>query len=60
VADRTGGLAVVLLRRAAALGLRDPDHYARDTDLAPLHARDDFRLLMMDLAMPAQPFAAAR
>jgi hypothetical protein len=28
-----------------------------DTDLDSLRARDDFRVLMMDLAMPAEPFA---
>jgi hypothetical protein len=28
-----------------------------DTDLDPLRDRDDFRLLMMDLAMPPDPFA---
>ena len=26
----------------------------------PIEARDDFRLLMLDLAMPADPFAPAR
>ena len=28
--------------------------------LDPLRGRDDLKLLMMDLAMPADPFAAAR
>jgi hypothetical protein len=28
--------------------------------LDPLRGRDDFRLLLMDLALPADPFAAAR
>jgi hypothetical protein len=31
-----------------------------DTDLDPLRGRGDFQLLLMDLAMPADPFAAAR
>jgi hypothetical protein len=30
---------------------------AADTDLDPLRSRPEFRLLMMDLAMPAEPFA---
>jgi hypothetical protein len=29
----------------------------RDPDLDPLRSRPDFQLLMMDLAMPAEPFA---
>jgi hypothetical protein len=29
-------------------------------DFDPLRSRPDFRLLMMDLAMPAVPFAPAR
>jgi hypothetical protein len=28
-----------------------------DTDLDPLRDREDFRLLMLDLAMPSDPFA---
>ena len=31
-----------------------------DGALDPLRSCDDFKLLMMDLAMPAAPFAAAR
>jgi tetratricopeptide (TPR) repeat protein len=56
-ADRIAGRAVELLHRAAALGQRDPAQYTGDADLAPLRGRDDFRLLMMDLAMPAEVFA---
>jgi hypothetical protein len=29
----------------------------RDTDLDPLRLRPDFQLLLMDLAMPDDPFA---
>jgi hypothetical protein len=28
-----------------------------DTDLDPSRSRSDFQLLMMDMAMPADPFA---
>jgi hypothetical protein len=28
-----------------------------DPDLDPLRSRPDFQLLLMDLAMPAEPFA---
>jgi hypothetical protein len=48
------------LRRAAAMGYRNPAAYRYEPALAPLRGRDDFQLLMMDLAMPAAPFAAAR
>ena len=48
------------LRRAAAMGYRNPAVYRYEPALAPLRGRDDFRLLMMDLAFPADPFAAAR
>jgi hypothetical protein len=34
--------------------------YRNEATLDPLQSRDDFRLLMMDLAMPANPFGAAR
>jgi hypothetical protein len=48
------------LRRAVAAGYRDYAHMQTDADLDPLRSRRDFQLLMMDLAMPADPFAAAR
>jgi hypothetical protein len=31
--------------------------HASDADLDPLRVRDDFRLLMLDVTMPADPFA---
>jgi hypothetical protein len=52
--------AMDTLRRAVAAGYGALAHMQADTDLDPLRDRDDFRLLMMDLAMPADPFAAAR
>jgi eukaryotic-like serine/threonine-protein kinase len=52
--------AIGLLRRAAAMGYRNANAFRTESALAPLVHRGDFRLLMMDLAMPAEPFAAAR
>jgi tetratricopeptide (TPR) repeat protein len=52
--------AMVLLRRAAEAGRLVPGKLRVDTDLDPLRGRDDFRLLMMDLALPAEPFAQTR
>ncbi len=45
------------LRRAAAAGWRSPAAYRYEPALAPLRRRDDFQLLLWDLAMPADPFA---
>jgi serine/threonine-protein kinase len=45
------------LHRAVAAGYRNVALMRRDHDLDPLRSRDDFRLLMMDLAMPDDPFA---
>jgi hypothetical protein len=33
------------------------EKYRTEDALEPLRGRDDFRLLMLDLAMPADPFA---
>lgn len=52
--------AMVLLRQAVLMGYRNPDAYRAESALDPLRGRDDFRLLMMDLVFPADPFAAAR
>jgi hypothetical protein len=51
--------AMALLRRAAAVGHRNPDAYRTEDALDPLRSRDDFRVLMMDLAMPDDAFARA-
>jgi tetratricopeptide (TPR) repeat protein len=50
-------LAMDALRRAVDTGFRDLDRMQADTRLDPLRTRDDFRLLMLDLALPAEPFA---
>jgi hypothetical protein len=52
--------AVALLRKAMSAGYRNYDAYRNEDALDPLRARDDFRLLMLDLAFPPEPFAAAR
>jgi eukaryotic-like serine/threonine-protein kinase len=51
--------AVGLLRKAVGVGYRNPDAYRTEDALDPLRGREDFRLFMMDLAMPAEPFARA-
>ena len=70
VADRSGsGLsaaegrveanaAMVALRRAVDAGWRDVSGARNDPDLDAIRSRPDFRLLMMDLAMPADPFSS--
>ena len=42
-----------------SMGFRAAGAFRTEDALDPLRGRDDFRLLMMDLAMPADPFAAA-
>jgi eukaryotic-like serine/threonine-protein kinase len=49
--------AMAVLRQAVTLGKRNPYAYRTETALDPLRNRPDFRLLMMDLAFPAEPFA---
>jgi serine/threonine-protein kinase len=49
--------AMADLRRAAATGFRTPSLMAFDHDLDPLRSRPDFRVLMMDLEFPDDPFA---
>jgi hypothetical protein len=38
------------------MGFRIPDAYRTELALDPLRNRPDFRALMMDLAMPSEPF----
>jgi hypothetical protein len=52
--------AVALLHKAIGVGYRSPDAYRTEDGLDPLRGRPDFRLLEMDLAMPAEPFAPGR
>jgi hypothetical protein len=51
------------LTRAVAAGSDTPRLLSRmtqDRDLDPLRERDDFKLLMIDLTFPSDPFAGAR
>jgi eukaryotic-like serine/threonine-protein kinase len=50
--------AMDLLRRAVAMGFRDTSQLRAETALAPVRNRADFRLLIMDVEMPDEPFAA--
>jgi tetratricopeptide (TPR) repeat protein len=54
---RLADLAMDALRRSVAAGHRDTMEMARDPDLKALSSRPAFRVLMMDLAMPDDPFA---
>jgi tetratricopeptide (TPR) repeat protein len=49
--------AMTALHRAVDAGYTNLPDMIRDPDLAPLRSRADFQLLLMDLAMPAAPFA---
>jgi serine/threonine-protein kinase len=48
--------AMASLRRAVASGWRNAAWMQIDPDLAPIRSRPDFRLLVLDLAFPADPF----
>jgi hypothetical protein len=45
------------LRRAVGMGYRNRDAFRTEAALGPLRDREDFRLMMMDLAMPDEPFS---
>ena len=49
--------AVARLHQAAAMGYRNADAYRTEDALDSLRDRPEFRLFMMDLAMPANPLA---
>jgi tetratricopeptide (TPR) repeat protein len=52
--------AMANLRRAVAHGWRNAVWMMAHTDLLPIRSRPDFRLLVLDLAFPDDPFAVAR
>ena len=47
--------AMALLHQAAGMGYRNAGAYRTETALDPLRSREDFRLLMLDLAFPKDP-----
>jgi hypothetical protein len=49
--------AVEWLGRAVAMGYRNANEIRVESALDPLRSRDDFKLLMMDVAFPAEVFA---
>ncbi len=49
--------SMALLRQAGSVGYRNPDPYQTESALDALRNRNDFKLLMIDLSMPAEPFA---
>jgi hypothetical protein len=49
-----------VLRRAVSLGYRSSDAHRSEDALGALRGRLDFKLLLMDLSVPAEPFAVAR
>jgi serine/threonine-protein kinase len=52
--------AMQWMNRAIAIGYRNGNEIRIESALDPLRSRDDFRLLMMDIAFPAEPFAPGR
>ncbi len=50
--------AMAVLQKAVAMGFRSGDAFRNESALDSLRDRTDFRLLMMDLAMPADPFGS--
>jgi serine/threonine-protein kinase len=52
--------AMLLLHKAVGMGYRTADAYRTEDALDPLRGRDDFRMLILDLEMPAEPFTRAR
>jgi serine/threonine-protein kinase len=52
--------AMGALTQAASMGDQDANALRTEPALDPLRSRDDFRVVMMDMAFPAEPFAAAR
>jgi len=49
--------AMGLLHQAVAMGYRSHEAYRNEDALDPLRGREDFRLMMMDLAFRAEPFS---
>jgi hypothetical protein len=45
------------MHRALAMGHRNATEVRIESAVDPLRSREDFRLLMMDVAFPTEPFA---
>jgi hypothetical protein len=58
--EEEAGRSMQSLRRAVALGYHNGNELRIESAFDPLRGRDDFPLLLMDLSMPADPFAAVR
>ena len=54
---RYGDQAMISLRRSVAGGFKTFEIYRSTPDLEPLHEREDFQTLLLDLAFPTEPFA---
>jgi hypothetical protein len=54
------GKSMEWLRRAVAMGYRNRIEVRLESALDPLRGRGDFKLLMMDVAFPAEPIATPR
>jgi serine/threonine-protein kinase len=52
--------AMATMRRAVAAGWREVEDMRGNPVFIPLRSRADFQLLMMDVAMPADPFSKSR
>ena len=48
---------MAFLQKALSTGYRDLAEFRTETALDPLRDRPDFRLLILDAAFPAEPFA---
>ncbi len=49
--------AMATLRQAAAAGWRDVAAMDANPDLGPIRSRPDYKMLRLDMAVPADPFA---
>jgi serine/threonine-protein kinase len=56
-AEEEATWAMGLLHRAIGMGYRNANAFRTESALDPLRVRDDFRLLLLDLAFPADPSA---
>ncbi len=56
-ARRYGDQAMLALRRSVAGGFKTREIFRTSPELEPLHDREDFQTLLMDLALPVDPFA---